>query len=161
LRHRCKVMTLTPSVRAISLCNFPCVANLFACASFVAISTLECLFVSAIAACLVATAACHRPFASYANFIAGNVLFFYRGQRVVFYCGQRLFLLRATCCFYWGNVLFPCRFRKAEQIVPERIARQKSPDAMATIAALQINMMGRSVRCKRLLRCVMRVPFAW
>jgi hypothetical protein len=86
-------MTLTPSVRAISLCNFPCVANLFACASFVAISTLECLFVSAIAACLVATAACHRPFASYANFIAGNVLFFYRGQRVVFIAGNVLFLL--------------------------------------------------------------------
>jgi hypothetical protein len=138
LRHRCKVMTLTPSVRAISLCNFPCVANLFACASFVAISTLECLFLLAIAACLVATAACHRPFASYANFIAGNVLFFIA-----------------------GNVLFPCRFRKAEQIVPERIARQKSPDAMATIAALQINLMGRSVRCKRLLRYVMGVPFAW
>jgi hypothetical protein len=43
LRHRCKVMTLTPSVRAISLCNFPCVANSFACASFVAISALEYL----------------------------------------------------------------------------------------------------------------------
>jgi hypothetical protein len=27
----------------------------------------------------------------------------------------------------------------------ERIARQKSPDTMATIAALQINMMGRGV----------------
>src|SRR5262249_22297508 len=127
-------MTLTPSVRAISLCNLPRVANLFACASFVAISTLECLFLVAIAACLVAAAACHPPFASYAKF----------------YCA----LLR-------GNVLFPCRFRKAEQIVPERIARQKSPDTMATIAALQINMMGRSVRCKRLLRYVMRVPLAW
>jgi hypothetical protein len=82
-------MTLTPSVRAISLCNFPCVANLFACASFVAISTLECLFLLAIAACLVATAACHRPFASYANFIAGNVLFFIAGN-VLFLLGQRV-----------------------------------------------------------------------
>src|SRR5262249_8466151 len=27
-----------------SLCNFPCVANSFACASLLAISTLECLF---------------------------------------------------------------------------------------------------------------------
>src|SRR5262249_15866682 len=32
----------------------------------IAISTLECLFLVAIAACLVAAAACHRPFASYA-----------------------------------------------------------------------------------------------
>ena len=44
LRHRCKVMTLTPSVRAISLCSFPCLAKLFARASFVATSTLECHF---------------------------------------------------------------------------------------------------------------------
>jgi hypothetical protein len=44
LRHRCKVMTLTPSVRAISLCNFPCLAKRFACASFFAISALECCF---------------------------------------------------------------------------------------------------------------------
>src|SRR6516225_3304264 len=36
-------MTLTPSVRAMSLCSFPRVANSFACASFVAISALECL----------------------------------------------------------------------------------------------------------------------
>jgi hypothetical protein len=105
-------MTLTPSVRAISLCNFPCVANLFACASFVAISTLECLFVLAIAACLVATAACHRHFASYANFIAGNVLFFYRGQRVVFYCGQRV-------VFIAGNVLFLLGQRVVPLPVPE------------------------------------------
>jgi hypothetical protein len=44
-------MTLTPSVRAISLCSFPRIAKSFACASFVAISTLECLFFLAIAAC--------------------------------------------------------------------------------------------------------------
>jgi hypothetical protein len=44
VRHRYKVMTLTPSVRAISLCNLPWVANSFARASFVAISTSECLF---------------------------------------------------------------------------------------------------------------------
>jgi hypothetical protein len=43
-------MTLTPSVCAISLCNLPCVAKSFACASFVAISTLECFFLLAIAA---------------------------------------------------------------------------------------------------------------
>src|SRR5262249_59024938 len=48
LRHRCKVITLTPSARAISLCNLPCVANPFACASLLAISALECLFLSAI-----------------------------------------------------------------------------------------------------------------
>src|SRR5215471_11712938 len=51
LRHRCKVMTLTPSVRAISLCGFPCLAKSFACASFVATSTLEYRFNLAIAAC--------------------------------------------------------------------------------------------------------------
>src|SRR5215813_11191200 len=51
LCHRRKVMTLTPSVRAISLCSFPCVANSSACANFVAISTLECLFLLGIAAC--------------------------------------------------------------------------------------------------------------
>jgi hypothetical protein len=33
---------------AISLCSFPCVARSFASASFVAISTLECLFFLAI-----------------------------------------------------------------------------------------------------------------
>src|SRR6516225_3044347 len=77
-------MTLTPSVRAISLCNFPCVANLFACANFVAISTLECLFLVAIAACLVAAAACHRPFASYAKFYCCKILLrFAVRQRVV------------------------------------------------------------------------------
>jgi len=41
-------MTLTPSVRAISLCSFPCVARPFARASFVAISALECLLFPAI-----------------------------------------------------------------------------------------------------------------
>jgi hypothetical protein len=51
LRHRCKVMTLTPSVRAISLCSFPCLAKSFACASFVATSTRECRFTLAMAAC--------------------------------------------------------------------------------------------------------------
>src|SRR5262249_17707839 len=51
LCHRRKVMTLTPSVRAISLCSFPCVANSSACANFVAISTLEGLFLLGIAAC--------------------------------------------------------------------------------------------------------------
>ena len=50
LRHRCKVMTLTPSVRTISVCSFPCLAKSFACASFVATSTLECRFCLAIAA---------------------------------------------------------------------------------------------------------------
>src|SRR5262245_28382824 len=40
LRHRCKVHILTPSVRAISLSSFPCLAKSFACASFVATSTL-------------------------------------------------------------------------------------------------------------------------
>ena len=44
LRHRYKVITLTPSARAISLCNLPRVAHSFACASLLAISTLECLF---------------------------------------------------------------------------------------------------------------------
>jgi hypothetical protein len=44
-------MTLTPSVRAISLCSFPCLAKSFACASFVATSTLEYRFNLAIAAC--------------------------------------------------------------------------------------------------------------
>src|SRR6516162_8007319 len=44
-------MTLTPSVRAISLCSFPCVANSSACANFVAISSLECLFLLGISAC--------------------------------------------------------------------------------------------------------------
>ena len=58
LCHRCKVMTLTPSRRAISLCNFPCVARSFACASFVAISTLECLFLLAIAACIRPSLCC-------------------------------------------------------------------------------------------------------
>src|SRR5262249_317067 len=48
-----KVIILTPSVRAISLCGFPCVTRSFACASFVAISTLECRF--------LAVAACIRP----------------------------------------------------------------------------------------------------
>src|SRR5262249_46134712 len=34
-------MALTPSVRAISLCNFPRLAKRFACASFFAISALD------------------------------------------------------------------------------------------------------------------------
>src|SRR5262249_25284354 len=42
LRQRCSVMTLTPSVRAISLCSFPCVARSPACASLAAISAFEC-----------------------------------------------------------------------------------------------------------------------
>jgi hypothetical protein len=62
-------MTLTPSVRAISLCSFPCVARSFACASFDAISTLECLFFLGIAASLRAPDA--------ANFIAH----YYKGTR--------------------------------------------------------------------------------
>src|SRR5262249_22103336 len=51
LRHRCTLTTLTPSVRAISLCGFPCLAKSFACASFVATFTLECRLRLAIAAC--------------------------------------------------------------------------------------------------------------
>src|SRR5215467_9081605 len=51
-------MTLTPSVRAISLCSFPCVARSFACASFDAISTLECFFFLAIAACIRPSPCC-------------------------------------------------------------------------------------------------------
>jgi hypothetical protein len=35
-------MTLTPSVRAISLCSLPCVARSSACASLAAISAFEC-----------------------------------------------------------------------------------------------------------------------
>ena len=41
-------MTLTPSVRAMSLCSLPCVAKSLACASLVAISALECFFFLAI-----------------------------------------------------------------------------------------------------------------
>jgi hypothetical protein len=48
LRHRCNVMTLMPSARAISLCSLPRVAKSFACASFVAISALECRFICVI-----------------------------------------------------------------------------------------------------------------
>jgi hypothetical protein len=44
-------MTLTPSVRAISLCSIPCLAKSFACASFVATSTRECRFTLAMATC--------------------------------------------------------------------------------------------------------------
>ena len=91
LRHRCKVMTLTPSVRAISRCSFPRVANSFARASFVAIFNLEC------------------------------------------------FLLAMT-----------------NNSTPDGTKSSKR----GTIAARQINIMGRSVRCKRLLRYVIRVPFA-
>src|SRR6516165_8239905 len=53
-------MTLTPSLRAISLCSFPCVANSFACANFVAISALECFFLLAIAACIRPSLRCCR-----------------------------------------------------------------------------------------------------
>jgi hypothetical protein len=46
------IWSSSPRVRpAISLCSFPYVAKSSACASFVAISTLECLFFLAIAAC--------------------------------------------------------------------------------------------------------------
>src|SRR5215468_544896 len=65
-------MTLTPSVRAISLCSFPCVARSFACASFETISTLECLFFLAIAASL-------RP-PDAANFYCA-LLHYYKGTR--------------------------------------------------------------------------------
>jgi hypothetical protein len=41
LRQRYKVMTLTPSVRAISLCSFPCVARSSACATLAAISAFD------------------------------------------------------------------------------------------------------------------------
>jgi len=60
LRHRYKVMTLTPSVRAMSLCSFPCVTRPFACASFVAISALECLLFLAIAACIRPSPCCYK-----------------------------------------------------------------------------------------------------
>src|SRR5262249_25234747 len=36
----------------MSLCSFPCVARPFACASFVAISALECFLFLAVAACI-------------------------------------------------------------------------------------------------------------
>src|SRR5262245_4799779 len=55
-------MTLTPSVRAISLCSFPCVARSFASASFVAISTLECLFFLTLAACIRPSPSCCKFF---------------------------------------------------------------------------------------------------
>jgi len=79
-------MTLTPSVRAISLCSFPRLAKLFACTSFAAIATLECFFLA---------------------------------------------------------------------MTTERPMERKVPK-IGTTVALQINMIGRRVRCKRLLRCVMR-----
>jgi hypothetical protein len=63
-------MTLTPSVRAISLCSFPCVARSFARASFDAISTFEYLFFLAIAASL-------RPLPTLQIFIAH----YYKGTR--------------------------------------------------------------------------------
>src|SRR5262245_22270556 len=53
-------MTLTPSVRAMSLCSFPRVANSFACASFVAISALECLLFLTIAACIRPSPCCYK-----------------------------------------------------------------------------------------------------
>src|SRR5215471_14265943 len=62
-------MTLTPSVRATSLCNFPCVTNSFACASFVAISALECLFFLAI------DPASDHAANSIAALLQGNALF--------------------------------------------------------------------------------------
>src|SRR6516164_6692453 len=60
-------MTLTPSARAISLCNFPCVAISFARTSFVAISALECLFFFAIVAsfrppCCFRSSSCWHKF---------------------------------------------------------------------------------------------------
>src|SRR5215472_4077687 len=64
-------MTLTPSVRAISLCSFPCVARSFACASFETISTLECLFFLAIAASLRPPDAANF----YCALLRGNALF--------------------------------------------------------------------------------------
>jgi hypothetical protein len=78
LRHRCKVMTLTPSVRAISLCSFPCLAKSFACASFVATSTRECRFTLAMAACPAA--------ATSIGFAAqGSIAVFWTNLR---FCGQ-------------------------------------------------------------------------
>jgi hypothetical protein len=44
-------MTLTPSMRAISLCSLPCLAKSFARASFVATSTLECRLSLAMPVC--------------------------------------------------------------------------------------------------------------
>src|SRR5262249_35311607 len=41
-RQRCRVMTLTPSACAISLCGFPCSARSFASASLRAIWAFEC-----------------------------------------------------------------------------------------------------------------------
>src|SRR5215470_1052878 len=64
-------MTLTPSVRAISLCSFPCVARSFACASFETISTLECLLFLAIAASLRPPDAANF----YCALLQGNALF--------------------------------------------------------------------------------------
>src|SRR5262249_56100369 len=55
--------------RNFSLCSFPCVANSFACASFVAISNLVCLFLLAIAACIRPSLCCCRK-----SFVARQVL---------------------------------------------------------------------------------------
>src|SRR5215510_11748558 len=52
-------MTLTPSVRAMSLCSFPRVASSFACASFVAISALECLLFLTVSACIRPSPCCY------------------------------------------------------------------------------------------------------
>src|SRR6516165_2148438 len=71
-------MTLTPSVRAISLCSFPRAAKSFACASLVAISALECLFFLAIAACIRPSHILLRQIFWCA--VGANPLFLGRGQ---------------------------------------------------------------------------------
>src|SRR5215469_6639874 len=72
-------MTLTPSMRAISLCNFPCVTNSFACVSFVAISALECFFFLAIGASLRSSHYCRK---SYCASLQRNTLFPCRFRKV-------------------------------------------------------------------------------
>jgi hypothetical protein len=122
VRHRCKVMTLTPSVRAISLCNLPCVAKSFACASFVEISILECLFFVAVAACL------RRPMLILpygCNFIAP-----YYKQRVL----SRILtpILQATRSFA-GSGTQGRQFQKAEQMdwqIAEKKTRRWQPFAV-------------------------------
>ena len=51
------------------------------------------------------------------------------------------------------------RSAMTQRVVPLPVP-EGGADSSERIAALQINMMGRSVRCKRLLPYVMRVPFA-
>src|SRR5262245_27743380 len=120
-------MTLTPSVRAISRCSFPCVARSFACASFDAISTLECLF-------FLATAASLRP----TNVIAHVRILLRRLN------GPYKDLTRTLQGPYkdltrtlQGNAVFPCRFRSAEQVCAEahRLGIAKKSGPMATFAA--------------------------